>query len=177
MYKELLLTNENRRKLYDLIRRNPSIHLRELERLSGLPLSTVNYHVTYMKRKNIILLEKDGRLSRLYTKPFDKEDKRLLKILRQKKFREIVSLIWINKGANFTFLENKLAIPRSTLSFYLNYLVKNKILLAEKIGYEKFYSLHSEDRIAKTLITYKYSFLDSLVDKTLRTWLETRFGK
>lgn len=177
MYRDLLLANENRRKLYEIIRENPSIHLRELERLSHLPLSTVNYHVNYMKRKKIVVLEKDGRLSRLYVKPFDKEDRRLLKVLRQKKLREIVFLVLVRKHVNSKFLERKLSIPRSTLSLYLNYLVKEKVLSTEKIGYEKIYSLQSEDRIAKTLIAYRSSFLDNLVDKVLQTWLETRFGK
>ncbi|NIV44719.1 winged helix-turn-helix transcriptional regulator [Candidatus Bathyarchaeota archaeon] len=177
MYKDLYLANRNRRILYELIRKNPSIHLRELERLSGLPLSTVNYHVNYMKRKKIVVLEKDGRLSRFYAKPFDEEDKRLLKILRQKRLREIVFLVLIRKRINSKFLERKLSIPRSTLSLYLNYLLKHRVLNAEKIGYENVYSLQDEERIAKTLVTYRSSFLDSLVDKSLRTWLETRFSE
>jgi chromosome condensin MukBEF MukE localization factor len=130
-----------------------------------------------MKRKKIIILEKDNGFSRFYVKPFDKEDKRLLKILRQKKLREIVSLVLVNRSVKSKFLEDKLGFPRSTLYLYLNYLVKNKILLMEKIGYDKILSLINEDKIAKTLITYRSSFLDTLVDKTLSTWLETRYGK
>jgi predicted transcriptional regulator len=130
-----------------------------------------------MKRKKIIIIEKDNGFSRFYVKPFDKEDKKLLKVLRQKKLREIVSSVLVNKNVKSKFLEDKLHIPRSTLSIYLNCLLENKILVVEKIGYDKIYSVMNEDRITKTLITYKSSFLDTLVDKTLKTWLETRYGK
>jgi predicted transcriptional regulator len=177
LYKDQLLENENRRKTYKLIESNPGIHLRELKRLSNLPLSTLNYHVNYMRRKKILVQEKDGGFSRFYTKPLDKEDKRLLKVLRQKKLRDIVSLVLINNKVKSKLLEDELGIPRSTLSLYLNCLLKNKVLVMEKIGYENIYSLISEDKIVKTLITYKSSLLDKIVDKTLNTWLDTRFGK
>ncbi len=177
MFKDQILENENRRKIYSLIKSNPGIHLRELQRVSNLPLSTVNYHTEYLRRRKIILNEKEGNLARFYAKHIDENDKRLLKVLRQKRLREIVLFVLVNRRAKSKFIAENLDLPRSTLSFYLKYLVKHNVLAREKVGYNNIYTIINEDELARILVTYKSSFIDKLVDKTLNTWLETRFRK
>jgi predicted transcriptional regulator len=95
--------------------------------------------------------------------------------LRQKKIKEIVFIILVNKKAKFQFLAESLKLPASTISLYLKYLVDNQIIEKTKIGYENIYTIKDEDRIAKILIAYKSSFLDKIVDRMTSTWLETRF--
>jgi len=63
-------------------------------------------------------------------------------------------------------------ISPSTLSFHLNKLVKNKILNREKQGRVRFYSIIEKDRIIETLITYRESFLDEVVDRFADVWLD-----
>lgn len=53
-------------------------------------------------------------------------------------------------------------------------MVDKGVLDREKVGYENIYTVHDEDRVAKVLVAYKSSFMDTLVDKTLATWMETR---
>jgi DNA-binding transcriptional ArsR family regulator len=67
-------------------------------------------------------------------------------------------------------------MPHSTLSFYLKHLIDNNILAKEKIGYDTFYTVRDEDRIVRVLTAYKSSFLDKIVDRTLKTWIETHFS-
>lgn len=95
MYKEAILENENRRRIYSLIDTHQGIHLRELQRLLDIPLATLEYHLSYMSRKKIIYGEKEEQFRRYYTKPLDPQDKKILTVLRQKKMREIVL------GSNF----------------------------------------------------------------------------
>jgi predicted transcriptional regulator len=68
-------------------------------------------------------------------------------------------------------------MPTSTVSFYLKTLLDNNIIERTKIGYENVYTIKNEDRLAKILIAYQSSLLDTLVDKWAATWLENRFGK
>lgn len=177
MFKKEILENENRRKIYSLIEANQGIHLRELQRLLNMPLTTLEYHLSYMVRKAIVIGEKEGHFRRYYTKPLSREDKKVLSALRQKRMREIVLVIAANEKAKFQYLSDHLKLPSSTLSFYLKYLVDKGILAREKIGYEMMYTVRDEDRVAKVLIAYRTSFLDKLVDKALSTWLETYSGK
>jgi len=130
-----------------------------------------------MTRKKIVHGETVEHHKRYYTKPLDPEDKKVLSALRQKRMREIVLIILANKKVKCQFLLDYFKLPRSTLSFYLKYLVDNSILARDKIGYENVYTVQDEDKVAKVLIAYKSSFLDTLVDKALSTWMETQFRK
>jgi len=177
MFKDEILENERRRSIYVVIEANPGIHLRELQRVLNMPLATLEYHLSYMARKKIVFGETVGHYRRYYVKPLDVEDKKVLSALRQKRMREIVLIILTNKKVKYQFLLDYLKLPRSTLSFYLKYLVDHDILVRDKIGYENLYTIKDEDRVAKILIAYKSSFLDKLVDKAIETWMETRFHK
>lgn len=177
MFKDEILENERRKKIYAVIEANPSIHLRELQRILGMPLATLEYHLGYMARRKIIFSETDGHHKRYYTKPLDPEDKKVLSALRQKRLREIVLTVLANEKAKYQSLSDHFKLPHSTLSFYLKYLVENNILARTKIGYENIYTVQDEERVAKVLIAYKSSFLDKLVDKTISTWMETHFRK
>ena len=177
MFKDEILENERRRKIYAVIEANPGIHLRELQRVLNIPLATLEYHLSYMARKKIVHGETVRHHKRYYTKPFNPEDKKVLSALRQKRMREIVLMILANKKVKYQFLLDYFKLPRSTLSLYLKYLVDNSILARDKIGYENLYTVQDEDKVAKVLIAYKSSFLDTLVDKALSTWMETQFRK
>jgi len=177
MFKDEILENEKRRKIYALIETSPGIHLRELQRVLDIPLTTLEYHLSYMTRKKILFAETHGHHKRYYTKALDPEDKKVLAALRQKRMREIVLIVLSNGKAKYQSLAEHLKLSHSTLSSYLKYLVVNKVLVMEKIGYENLYTLQDEDRVAKVLIAYKPSFLDKLVDNALDVWMETRFHK
>jgi predicted transcriptional regulator len=173
MFKEEILENENRRKIYAVIEGSPGIHLRELQRVLNMPLTTMEYHLSYMSRKKIIYSETDTHYKRYYAKPLDDEDKKVISALRQKRLREIVLLILSNGKAKYQFMADYLKVPHSTLSFYLKYLVDNGILLKEKVGYETIYTVKDDDKVVKVLVAYKASFLDKLIDKAIAMWLET----
>src|SRR4030066_98710 len=97
MFKEEILGNENRRRVYSVIEANPGIHMRELQRVLDMPLTTLEYHLTYMSRKKILFKESDGHYNRYYVRPLDSEDKKILSALRQKRMREIVFLVLKDK--------------------------------------------------------------------------------
>jgi predicted transcriptional regulator len=175
MYKEEILANENRRKIYEVIEANPGIHLRELQRVLDMPLTTLEYHLNYMNRKQLIYAENDANVKRYYAKPLDKSDKVMLSALRQQKMREIVLMVISNKKVSNHTLYDDLKLPRSTLSFYLKTLVDKGILAKEKIGYDTLYTVKDEERVCRIITAYKETLLDKIVNKTLNFCLETYF--
>ena len=175
MFKDEILESERRRKIYASIEASPGIHLRELQRTLDMPLTSLEYHLTYMTHRKILFAETEGHHKRYYTKPLDFEDKKVLTALRQKRMREIVLTVLENGKAKNQLLAERLKMPQSTLSSYLKYLVNKNILAREKIGYEYLYTVRDEDRVAKVLTAYKPSFLDKLVDRVLETWMETHY--
>jgi predicted transcriptional regulator len=177
MFKDEILESERRRKIYASIEASPGIHLRELQRILDMPLTTLDYHLSYMTRRKVLFAETEGHHKRYYTKPLDFEDKKVLTALRQKRMREIVLTVLETGKAKNQLLAERLKLSHSTLSSYLKYLVNKNILAKEKIGYENLYTIRDEDRVAKVLIAYKPSFLDKLVDHALDIWMETHSRK
>jgi predicted transcriptional regulator len=174
MFKDEILNNERRGKIYACIKKNPGVHLREIQRLLNIPLTSLQYHLNYMAKRRIIFEEKTENYTKYYCELLEPVDKKVLSVLRQKRLREIVLLILINKKANCHLMVETLNLSPPTISFYLKHLVENNIVERTKIGYENFYTLKDEDRVEKILIAYQQSFLDKMVDKWAGTWLEKR---
>ncbi len=60
----------------------------------------------------------------------------------------------------------------STLSFHLKKLEKAGVVEAEKKGRERYYRVKDSDKVIETLLTYRESFLDSVVDRFAELWLD-----
>jgi len=174
MFKDEILENERRHEIYNIVRKNPGLHLRELQRITNMPLASLEYHLNYMSRRNVIIEEKTGHYTRYYCSVLDPEEKRMLMVLRQKRLREIVMTILVSKKAKYQTIVETLGLPSSTVSFYIKCLMENSIIERTKVGYENIYTLKDEDKISKVLIAYRSSFLDKIVDSWASTWFENR---
>jgi predicted transcriptional regulator len=174
MFKNAVLENLRRKEIYNFIKRNPGFHLRELQRRLEIPLSSLEHHIDYMIRHNVLFKQRDGRYVRYFAENCTSEDQKLISALRHEMLREIVLIILENEEVKFQDLRNHLDLPSSTLSYFLKYLVSHCILRREKVGYENIYSIQDK-RVSKVLVIYEPSFTDRIVDKVSRTFLETNF--
>ena len=174
MFKKIVLENSKRKKIYDFIKRNPGFHLRELQRRLEIPLSSLEHHVDYMVRHQVIYKEREGGYTRFFAQQPTDEERKLISALRHEKMREIVSIVLEKKDAKFQDLKDYLNLPSSTLSYYLKYLVDYNILGRQQIGYESVYSIQ-DLKVRKALLMAESSFTDRLIDKVLRSFMETDF--
>ena len=174
MFKDAVLANLRRKKIYNFVRKNPGVHLRELQRRLRIPLSSLEHHIDYMIRHNVLYKEKEGRYIRYFAGEFTKEERKLISALRHEKLREIVLLILEKKEVKFQDLKDGLDLPASTLSYFLKILVERCILKREKVGYENIYSIQDQ-RVGKVLVIYEPSFTDKIIDRVSRTFMETDF--
>jgi predicted transcriptional regulator len=177
MFRGPILENDNRRKIYGEIQNNPGCHLRELERMTSIPVTTLHYHLDYMVQRNLIEKKEDGRYNRYYPIQIEEVDKDALALLRHRSIRKITLLVLSERQVKFQALIENLEIPSSTLSFYLKQMEEKMILKRERVGRETYFFLEDEDRIARLLLTYRESFFDRLVDKVIISFLETRFTR
>ena len=176
MLKEVILENQRRREIYDFLVSNPGFHMRELQRRLKLPLTSLEYHLDYMVRKNILTRDKKGRFTRFYAKILDKKDEEVISILRQRKLRELVLLMIAMNKSTYHELQEIMNIPSSTLSYYLKQLTDHGLVFRERSSHENFYKVEDK-RVERVLTAYRSSFLDKLVDRVLYTFVETQFRK
>ena len=166
---------ETRKKIYDSVRKSPGIHFRELQRRAKLATGSIEYHLHFLHRHGLIRTEKRGGFVRYYPtdKAFTEQEKELLNLLRQEHIRHIlVYLIGEKKRANASKIAEALNISPSSLSWYLNLLMKKNIISVKKKGRFRFYSVVDKENIVLALIAYKSSFFDKIVDSFIESWEE-----
>jgi predicted transcriptional regulator len=174
MLKETILENQRRKEIYTFLISNPGFHMRELQRRLNFPLTSLEYHLDYMVRKNLLRRERTGRFARFYAKLLTEKDKEIISILRQRKLREIVMLTIAKNQITYQDLREILKLPSSTLSYYLRQLMDHGLISREKTGHENLYKVE-DDRVERVLVAYSSSFLDRLVDRVLFTFIETQY--
>ena len=151
--------------------------MRELQRRLDIPLSTLEYHLDYLERREILSEEDDRRYCRYFAGENTGKEKVLLSALRQRRLREIILLVLSEGLLCFGELSEEVMIANSTLSHYLSLLCDRDILVREKIGTESCFRVRSEKLVVESLLCYKESFVDKLVDNVLASLLETDFMK
>lgn len=175
--KEKVLENEHRRRIYVFVKENPGLHMRELQRRLKIPLSTLEYHLDFLQKKELLYLEDDRRYCRYFAERHTNEEKKLLSALRQKKLREIILLVLSEERVCFKELSFELELADSTLSHYLCFLSEQGVLVKERIGAETCYKVKSEKTVLRFLLCYKTSFVDKLVDNVLASFLDVDYLK
>lgn len=68
-----------------------------------------------------------------------------------------------------------LNVSGSTLSFHLNKMVETGILARLEEGNENYYSLTDEQTASRTLVLYRESFADVVVDRFVEYWLTVNY--
>ncbi len=166
-----ILELEARRKIYEVVTKFAGSHFREVERKCNLPTGTVKYHLSYLTKHGLIKEEKDESNVRYFPKEFAFQNKKLLGLLRQKKVRDIILFILTHTDCNHEQIVKMIRVSPSTVSWHLTKLVENNIIAATKKGRKTFYTIIiDKEEIIKLLITYRESFLDSLVDRVIEMW-------
>jgi predicted transcriptional regulator len=128
-----------------------------------------------MVGKHVIERRRNGNYTRYYVEPLKPSEQKLLSILRQKQLRNILlRMVQDEAGVKYQTLLQRLQLPSSTLSFYLNHLVKSNVIIRHHVGREHIYTVANGDAIMKLLITFQSSFIDRLIDNVIATWMELR---
>lgn len=160
-----------RRKIYEEIVLNPGLHFRELQRRLGMPVGMLEYHLKVLLKDELIISREDGRYIRFFANTYMSHDERkIMGFLRNETVRKIIIFVLENGRVKQRDIADFAGISPSTLSYHLNKLVGAGILLKDMRGRESYYSVKDPKTVARTIIKYRKSFLDSLVDNFVKLW-------
>ena len=164
---------ETRKRVYDLVVSSPGVHLREIERLTNLPLGVVRYHLERLQREDLIFAEEDRYFKRFFPKgKLPNVSTGTFVALRQEPLRRIVLQLISTPGISHSALMSALSLPASTLSTYLSILLGKNVVRREKRGKESLYFVADEESVIKVLMVYRPTFLDKLVDHAISLYVE-----
>jgi len=151
-----ILELETRRKIYDLVLKNPGLHLSKIAELLSMRISLAEYHLIYLIKNQVIIANKESGYLRFYIK--DKvgtEDKKILALLRQKVPLQIILLLIKNDHSQHKDILQNIDVAPSTLSYHLKKLFKCGLINVNTYGNERGYSVNNRELIINLLIRYK----------------------
>ena len=158
---------ENRRRIYDLLLKNPGLHLSKIAELLNIRISLAEYHLLFLEKHNIIITISETGYRRYYIKgvTIGPKEKRILAVLRQEIPLKIVLFLLKNQNATHKEILERFEIAKSTLSYHLKKLVNRGIINIQMLNNEKTYKVMNENEIMMLLIRFKpYRLLDGFKD-------------
>ncbi|MDD5318000.1 MAG: winged helix-turn-helix transcriptional regulator [Candidatus ainarchaeum sp.] len=162
---------EVRQQLFEFIQKFPGLHFREIQRRTGMSVGALQYHLRQLQGEKLVVGVKYGEYTHYYpVGAVTEADKFLLPFLRQKPIRRMLVYLLENKKANNKALCKVSGVSPATTSWYLSKLLSAGIVSKLKQGREMFYSVVKEKDVARTLVSYKASFLDRVVERFTEIW-------
>jgi DNA-binding transcriptional ArsR family regulator len=161
---------ENRRRLYDLIRRTPGIHLREVVRALSLPYGTAEYHLRVLEHEGLVRAVADDNFRRYYAADFAFGDRAVLGLLRKRPVRRVMVALLERTDLTHQQLSESTGLKPSTLSYHLTRLEQMKLVQMRRDGRFTHVVLVDPPLISRLMITHGRSFADGAVDRFLETW-------
>ncbi len=166
-----ILLLATRRGIYETVRRNAGCHLREIQRLTGLPFGSVSYHLSYLVRHDLLRTKKEGNTLRYFPLDTSSDDQELLTLLRQQSVRSILLFVFSNDCCTHREIAVSTKLSASTTTWHLKKLLDAGVIKMTRSGKFNSYRLAApRERIMALLIAYRESFLDRLVDGLIDLW-------
>ena len=138
------LEQDSRSKIYNLIKGNQGIHLREICRKLDKKMGVIQYHIHVLEKANLIDSVKEGRYRRFFIHNGNGESsKTLLCYLQRDSSRKILEYLAINDDEKVSHgdLAESLGISSQAITWHMKKLESEGIVSYEKIGKQKFYIL------------------------------------
>ena len=159
-----------RDRIYSTIAKNPGLHFREVQRRTNIATGAMQYHIDYLKKRNLVREEKEGKFSRFYALQADIADTRLMNLLRQDSVRKIVLFLMDRRRATLPTVSKVVGLGLSTTSFHMQKLTSAGVVLQKTMNGKEYFVLSDKESVLALLVEYKDSFLDSLVDNFVDLW-------
>jgi predicted transcriptional regulator len=161
-----VLELETRRKIYDLVAKNPGLHLSRIAELLEMRISLVEYHLIFLEKNQIVILSKESGYARCYVRgAVGTEDKRIIAVLRQEVPLRIVLYLLKNVISQHKDILEILDVAPSTLSYHLKKLLNHGIISVHTYGEERGYCITNREEILRLLMQYKpYNLIESFKD-------------
>jgi len=180
MNKEFVLNLKNRQIVYKAIQGNPGINITNLIKKTNIPKSTLNYHIRYLLKTDLIICKKNVRSVRFFVRnKISNSDKELLAILRNNIRRKIIIYVLFTAASSRLKISQALEKDPTTVSHHIKKLLdegilesapyngsgitrsKGGLLLIKPIGREVYYRLENikKHKIYNLFITHQDSLL------------------
>jgi len=161
MVKENIPKMSARKEIYNLILKYPGLHLTELSRKTNIPKTTMYYHLNCLKKNEIITTRNEGKYVRYYVaNNIGNKDKKIINLLRQDIPYKIIMLLYLNPNSTQAEISKCLNRHPTTISFHLEKLIDQDIVVGIPSGNEIHYSVINQKYLSDLLTRYGRIFVE-----------------
>jgi predicted transcriptional regulator len=155
-----------RDEIYNFIEENPGIRYRELTRVAGISNGVLTYHLGILEKFGQIKVERqsNNKVTRCFVANIPKEDSDIIGCFRSTITRDIVFFVLENEFCTFNEIVDHVRKAPSTVSWHIKRLKERGILRVRYGDERQLYSLTDKKIVSDTLLKYKRSFTDKIVD-------------
>jgi len=164
--------------ILNTIKDNPGIRYRELLRAVGVMNGVLSYHLNLLEKENVIVSERYKGIVRYYLYGIDKDEARILGMLRIPMVKVIIEFMLDNGPCSLATLSQHLHRSKSTISWHLKRLIDEGIVI--KHNNNNVYYIGDKDKIKSVILKYKKELekvdtIDLLADNYTDIIEELRF--
>lgn len=164
---------EVRRRVLELVRQYPGLHLRELQRQLDTSAMLAEYHLNLLEKWGLVTSLEEKNYRRFYPnselpRPLPAEDKRALGLLRQTIPLGIILLLLERGPQSHGLITEILGLRKSTLTYHLKLLEDTGVIKRE--ADTRRVELAERERILSLLRSY--SLTPDLIDAYAGLWTE-----
>lgn len=150
-----ILSNDNRLKIYDYIKKNPGVGFSLILKETGVNRGTLSYHLKILGLNNKIKVYKN----RDYTNYFDNhmkfndDDWRILQYLKKDSSKKIIENLIEYPGVSRKDLSDTIGISGPAVTQHMEYLQEDGVIEIEKKGkFNKYYVSARAVRIMQNVL-------------------------
>lgn len=139
-------SREKKEAIYDLIKMNPGMHFRELQRKSGLKKGTFEYHIKNMVHEGLVKgVRNSGKVHYFVNNStYSPEEMKIISVMHNESLKNILLEACTNPLVTNKDIADDLGLSKSSVSKKLNYLNDIGILNTKKDGWYTFYEISKE---------------------------------
>jgi len=158
-------------RLLEVVNLLPGVHLREVQRRTGLGLGDTVYQLQKLESMGLIDSERHGGYRRYYPVDINVVDRRILSVLLNPNRRLIILLLLVEQALNVSDLAAKLRLGKSTTLWHLK-ILESKGLVNCPVCSPDSAVWHLKDPVnAKRILSrFNVSALDRLSESFLQSW-------
>jgi predicted transcriptional regulator len=165
-----LLAQPTRRRIFDVVSKNPGASARDVQRLAGLAWGETAYHLDQLTRAGALRRERGGRRDYYFAPEMGWEDRRLFQALRNPAQRRLLLQLSETSGLTLNDLATRVGVSLSTASFHTRKLLGQAVIEGYRDGNVQRYRVLKPRRVAELVKGYRESFEDRLVERFVDSW-------
>lgn len=157
-----------RDKLLHIISENPGIHFREIQRISGMAVGQVEYHLYQLEKSDKVMIREDGKNRRYFIPDQGSlQDRRIIFYLRGPNSSAIIQNLIRWGEVDLSKIMKGRRSKREKISDAIENMEKDRIITRKVVDGVERITLADMKHVIKVIKTYRKGFIGTLEQNLL----------